>query len=269
MSGSAEFTDVMKVGGAVLGVEDAKGRLLGQNDETFAIVGEEVSEDPGDIVLVSSFAIGRGMLETGVKERPNSVSELQRLATIGQPLLHATWAEHIPKKTTGQVLLTQQELGPQTGNQPRILEILRTIGVLLAHDDVPTINENDAISHEEITFGSNDVLSATLAANMQLSKRFGQVRLFLLTDVNGVYKNLKDPTTRMPIIDSVNSQQGVAQGAPSRLRIGGMESKFQAARIARYAGVPTYVYNPADGHREAAVEGEIGTYFPVWTPHNP
>jgi glutamate 5-kinase len=268
MSELGRYTDVIKVGGAVLGVENDHKELVGQNDHMFEVVGGEISDSSNAVVLATSFAIGRGMLEDGLMTRPDDdVPELQRLATIGQPLLHAAWAGNIQKKT-GQILLTGQELKPELENQSRVEEILRTVQVLLEHDNVPVVNENDAISHEEITFGSNDILSATLAVAMQRSGRFGQVRLFMLTDVNGVYRDHEDPRSRIPVMENPQNYMALAKGPASNFRIGGMASKLKAAGIARFASVPSYVYNPADGPRECAVEGEIGTYFPAWVAHN-
>jgi glutamate 5-kinase len=267
----AGYTDMVKVGGAVLGVEGDNGQPIRQNDETFAALGEEVAASPNDVVLATSFAIARGMIETETAVRPDpdteeGMAELQALAAVGQPLVHQTWNESIPgNRSAAQILLTRQELGEQA----RVREILRTIGVLLTGDHVPVVNENDAISHEEIKFGSNDILSAMLAIAMQRSERFGQVRFFMLTDVNGVHKDPKNPNTRIPVVEDPMKYMHLATDPRSKFSIGGMRSKLEAAHMARMAGIPTYIYNPADGPREVAVEGEIGTYIPVWRVHNP
>ncbi len=271
MSETDVYTDVIKVGGAVLGIEDDAEQLIGINEKIFDRVGKEVSEDAvNNIAIVTSFAIGRGMLETGTAVRPDDceVPELQRFATIGQPLVQQRWAKAIPKKTTGEVLLTGQEIDSASENAKRLAEILRTFGVLFDHGDVPVVNENDAITHEEITFGSNDLLASELARRMHSSELFGQVRLFLLTDVNGVYVNKDDPKTRIPVIENAAKYKDVAEGPASKLSIGGMKTKLKAAIYARYAGIPAYIYNPADGPRQRAVEGEIGTYFPAYTPRS-
>lgn len=270
MSEVGGYTDIMKAGGAVLGVENGGGQPIRVNQEAFDSIGQEISGAENNIVLVSSFAIARGMAEAGVVTRPDDdeISELQRLAAIGQPLVQRAWAEAIPDKTTAELLLTREELEDTF----RLREILRTLQTFSSHDDVPVVNENDAISHEEISFGGNDVLSAMLAMGMQRSQNFGQIRLFMLTDVNGVYEDKDDPDTRIPVITSQQLsryEREVAEESDSQFTIGGMKSKFKAASITTYAGIPTYIYNPADGPREAAIEGDIGTYFPAWEAHNP
>lgn len=269
MSEIVEYTDVMKAGGAILGVEE-QGEPVRQNDEAFASVGQEISEAKNHIVLGTSFAIGRGMIHTGLTVRPpkEAIRELKRLAAIGQPLVQRTWDENIPHKTTAEVLLTRKELDRAPPNQARLLETLDTIETFFEHGDVPVVNENDVISHEEITFGSNDILLAILAAAMQESRRFGQVRYFMLTDVNGVYADPDDPTTRIPVIENIRQFRHLALGPASNMSIGGMESKFDAAEITKYAHIPTYIYNPLEGSRQMAIDGEIGTYFPAWSAHN-
>ncbi len=59
----------------------------------------------------------------------------------------------------GQVLLTYDALK----HRERHLNARNTLLNLIAHRIVPVINENDAISTEEIQFGDNDVLAALVA----------------------------------------------------------------------------------------------------------
>jgi glutamate 5-kinase len=269
MSEVDRYTDIIKAGGAALGIENGDDQPVRVNQEAFDQIGREISAAENDIVLVSSFAIAHGMAEAGVTTRPGDeeIPELQRLAAIGQPLVQRAWSEAIPGKTTAELLLTREEIDDEF----RRREILRTLQTFFSHGDVPVANENDAISHEEISFGSNDILSALLAMAMQRSGNFDQVRLFMLTDVNGVYADKDDPDTRIPVItgQELSRYEGVAQDSDSQFTIGGMKSKFKAASIAVYSQIPTYIYNPADGPREAAIAGDIGTYFPIWEAHNP
>ncbi|HVX56742.1 MAG TPA: hypothetical protein VHA37_03340, partial [Candidatus Saccharimonadales bacterium] len=140
MSEAGAYTDILKVGGAVLGIENGDGEPVRLNQEILDRVGEEVSAAKNDILVVSSFAIARGMMEAGVSERPDDseMPELQRLAAIGQPLVQRAWAEAIPDKTTAELLLTREELSDDF----RLREILRTVKVFFSHGDVPVTNEN-------------------------------------------------------------------------------------------------------------------------------
>jgi len=120
------------------------------------------------------------------------------------------------------------------------------------------------VTHEEIAVGGCDILSAYLAALLAQSPLFGtDIRLFLMTDVNGVYKDKDKPETRIPVIEDTSKYQSSAKGPSSPHTAGGMAAKFDAANIAKKAGVDTWIFNPSLGDKAAAVRGEIGTYFPA------
>jgi glutamate 5-kinase len=266
--------DIMKVGGKLLAYQRLRGNSVLMNDLIFDRVGEEIAADSGDIVLVTSAAISAGMSVTNLHERPSKetdMPELQRLSAVGRRHIENAWADAMPGREIGGLSLTSRELD----DIDRREETLRVIKALFAHGEVPVVNENDAITHEEISFGSNDILAASLAARMQGSDLFGTVRLFLLTDVNGVYdrkpgtppffgeEGMLDPHSRIPVIENTADYRHLAGESDDELSIGGMASKFHAVDIAKAAGVDTWVYSPGFGNRQQAVEGEIGTYFPA------
>jgi glutamate 5-kinase len=260
MSVAGEFTDVMKAGGAVLAPE--KDGVITINQEAFSSIGREISEDEGRIVLVSSAAIAAGIIAIGATintDKEVAMPELQRFAAVGWRHVHNRWADSIEGKETGGLLLTREELSHTTDRN----ETFRVIQALFASNEVPIVNENDVVAHEEIKFGSNDILSAILAMRMKNSERFGPIRLFLLTDVDGVYEDKNDPETRIPVISDTDDYRQLAVDSESQLRIGGMASKFEAVDIAQSVGIDTWIYNPADGPRSLAVAGIIGTYFPA------
>lgn len=256
-------TDVMKGGGAAFTIEAPDGSLVGINEEVFSSVAREISEEEErNIALVTSLGIARGMLAEGINMRPDketAMTELQRLSVKGWVPLVNDWDRAIGGERAGPIQLTREDLE----NAVRCAETMKLLYELFRHGDVPVANENDATTHAEITFGSNDILSAIMAAQMQHSGLFGEVRLFMLTDVDGVYEDLEDPSTRIPVIEEVDEYSHLAVESDSVHHIGGMESKFVAVEIAKEAGVPSYIYDPSHGHRQRAVDGEIGTYFPV------
>lgn len=261
MSEVLKNADVIKAGGAALLDKNADG-TVSVRQGVFGAVAEEVSqEEERNIALVSSIAIAKGMMVTGTKIRPDkevAMPQLQRLSVRGWPHVVNDWDGAI-SRDTGPVLLTRQELDDEGMRD----EALHLIYEMFRHGEVPLINENDAITHDEITYGSNDILSAILAARMQRSELFGDVRLFLLTDVDGVYEDINDPNTRIPVIANAEDYSYLAVDSDSVHHIGGMTSKLAAVEIAKEAGVPSYIYNPAHGPRQRAVDGEIGTHFPV------
>lgn len=260
MNEMIERADVMKVGTKTLTHMTADGSV-NINVEAFKAIGAEVAESE-DLVLVSSAAIALGMMATGLLVRPDMKTEmrkLQRLGNVGQRPLDTLWAQAIKDKVTASMLLSRRALEDPVLSQ-EAMEVLREH--LLAGDKT-VVNETHGISHDEIGFGSNDILGAWLARDMQKSALFGEVRLFLLTDVNGLYQDKDDPKTRIPVVEDTSDFRHLAFDTNSEHGIGGMMSKFDAVDIAKIAGVNTWIYNPADGHRERAVSGEIGTYFPA------
>ena len=113
------------------------------------------------IIVVSSGAIGAGMAELGLKQRPKRLDELQAAAAIGQSKLMAVYDKLFGKYgiTVAQVLLTHDDLK----DRARHLNAHNTLATLLAHGAVPIINENDTVAVEEIKFGDNDRLGALTA----------------------------------------------------------------------------------------------------------
>jgi glutamate 5-kinase len=104
---------------------------------------------------------------------------------------------------------------------------------LLKRRIVPIINENDAVSVEEITFGDNDRLAALVACAVQAQL------LVVLTDVDGVLEHGK-PIGR---IDELTHHHTIALGSSKEISTGGMASKLAAARIVRHAGIPMIIAN--------------------------
>lgn len=216
-------------------------------------------------ILISSAAITAGMCYTGVSERPSKqdMPLLQRFASIGWRHVLNSWSEALPGDTVGELLLTEHELHLKSERQ----EALRTIYTLLQYGDIPIINENDAISHDEISFGDNDILAATLAAKLRQSPLFGDtVRLVILSDVHGVYRDRNDPSTLISCIKDIQAHSSIAGGAGSHSGTGGMVSKFRAANIAGAAHVECWVtHGKTPGSVLGALNQTCGTHFALPT----
>ncbi len=85
-------------------------------------------------------------------------------------------------RQVAQVLLTRIGLD----DRERYLNTDRTLMTLLKLGVVPIVNENDTVSTEEIRFGDNDNLSATVV------NLIGADLLILLTDVDGLFREAAD-----------------------------------------------------------------------------
>ena len=120
-------TVVVKVGTAVLA--DSEGRL---NRRRISSLARQISGLPGRglrVVLVSSGAIGAGMGQLGMRERPNNVPQLQAAAAVGQGQLMRAYDEAFKRHglATGQVLLTRDDFNARL----RYLNARNTIFALL------------------------------------------------------------------------------------------------------------------------------------------
>lgn len=217
------------------------------------------------VIVVSSAAIAAGMHLTRTNKRPSNedMHLLQRLASIGWRHILNKWDTALKDFTIGELLLTEHELSLDTKQQ----EALRTIHTLLQHGDIPIVNENDAISHTEISFGDNDILSAILTAAIRQSPLFGNtVKLAILSDVNGVYEDKDDPSTLIPCIKDIQRYASVAQGAGSSHGTGGMASKFRAASIVHSAGAECWITHGKTADSLINALGKTcGTHFEL--PH--
>lgn len=205
------------------------------------------------IILVSSGAIGAGMAELGLKQRPKRLDELQAAAAVGQSKLMAIYDKLFGEFgiTVAQVLLTHDDLK----NRARHLNAHNTLATLLAHGAVPIINENDTVAVEEIKFGDNDRLGALTATLIDADL------LVILSHVEGLLDREGSVISAVPQI--TREIESLAGGTDRITSVGGMKSKVDAARIVTRAGIPLVI---ANGNRLNVVRDvlageEVGTMF--------
>lgn len=192
-----------------------------------------------EVVLVSSGAVAGGMRKIGRSRRPDSVSQMQALAALGQSRLIMAYEEAFARygEKVAQVLLTRDDLS----NRRRYLNARNTLFTLLSWKVLPIINENDTVVVDELKFGDNDNLSA-MVTNLSESGL-----LINLTNIEGLYD--KDPF-KNPDAQLINKVEridrkiaGFASAIPGFLGTGGMASKISAAHKVALAGVPTIIAN--------------------------
>jgi glutamate 5-kinase len=262
--------DILKVGTNVgaYSIKDEHGNdiPIGLNVPVFEHIGNMQSEGR-KVVIVSSIAIAAGMIDTGTRVKPSketAMDELRALSCVGWGKILSAWDATIAG-VTGGMQLTRNELKPT--DQLHAIEqslALDTIYSMLGFGGKPIVNENDAIADEEISFGDNDILAALLGVSMVRSPdRFNSVRLFLMSNTNGVYEDKDDEETRIPIIANTQEYRHLALESDSTNGTGGMKSKFDAADIVNTFGIDMYVFDPRNGaHINDAIAGKVGTYFP-------
>ncbi len=206
------------------------------------------------VTIVSSGAIALGMGRLGLKARPKDMPWLQAAAAAGQSTLMRRWEDAFEPLgvTTAQVLLTHADLADRT----RTNNARSALAVLFEAGAVPIINENDAVSVEEIKFGDNDQLASMVVPLCDADA------LLLLSDVDGL---LDDRGVRVPFVRSIAKEARQHAGeSRSGVGTGGMVSKLEAARRATIAGASAII---APARRQGVVTdvlagGDVGTLFP-------
>ncbi|MEW6375649.1 MAG: glutamate 5-kinase [Thermodesulfobacteriota bacterium] len=226
---------VVKVGSSILA---SVGK--GLHHEVFSHLAREISElkrQGYEIVLVSSGAIAAGMEKLGYKTRPQSITQKQATAAVGQSRLINIYEGQFSRyqQMVAQILLTHDDLS----HRRRFLNARNTLLALLELGIIPIINENDTVVVDEIKFGDNDNLSALITNLIEADL------LIILTNIEGLCD--ADPKVNpqarcIPLVEDIDTDmEGIAGETTSEMSVGGMLSKIQAAqKVARF-GIPTVV----------------------------
>jgi glutamate 5-kinase len=215
----------------------------------------EVVRDGHQCLLVSSGAVGAGLMLMGLTERPKDLPSIQACAAIGQSRLMRLYETLFQRHGlhVAQLLLSHQDIDSRT----RYQNARNTMERLLRFQNVvPIINENDSVAVEELRFGDNDSLSAEVAILAQADL------LLILTSVEGLLDQQKKLIPKVTDIDAVMHLASEEIGAYST---GGMVTKLQAAKVALQAGIPGVIASGlVPGVISAAVAGKpVGTQFLV------
>ena len=235
---------VIKVGTSTL--THPTGNLNIRKTEQLCRVLSDLKNAGHELVLVSSGAIGMGVGKLGLGRRPGDMPTKQAAAAVGQCELMYVYDNLFSQyhHVVAQVLLSAGDV-----NDPhRRTNVHNTLARLLELGALPIINENDAVSTDEIgvvtTIGENDTLSAIVARLVEADL------LVLLSDINGLYTAdpHKDPAARLiPEVRELTDEiLALADGKGSELATGGMATKLKAARICMEAGCDMVIANGAE-----------------------
>ncbi|MGV8085863.1 MAG: glutamate 5-kinase [Candidatus Bilamarchaeum sp.] len=227
----------------------------------------ELKNSGHQIVIVTSGAIGAGMSQLKMQEKPSDLVLKQACAAIGQSSIISYYERYFKEygKLVAQVLLTQDDLLDKT----KRTNIINTLSLLLKMDVIPIINENDVVSTNEIApveksnewlnFGDNDALSAAIACGIKANL------LILLTDVDGLYDSypINIQSKIIQKVDHIDRDLEKIASGKGKLGRGGMLSKITAAKNAMRHGIPTIIANGQKANiLEKLSNGEaIGTLF--------
>jgi glutamate 5-kinase len=232
---------------------DAQNHLSVRQIEGLVAQIATLHEQKKQIIVVSSGAIGAGMSELGLKQRPKKLDELQAAAAVGQSKLMAVYDELFGKFgiTVAQILLTHDDLKDRT----RHLNAHNTLATILAHGAVPIINENDTVAVEEIKFGDNDRLGALAATLIDADL------LIILSHVEGLLEGKGRVISAVPEI--TREIESLAGDTDRTTSVGGMKSKIDSAKIVTRAGIPLVIANGERPNvlRDILAGEEVGTIF--------
>ena len=247
---------VVKVGSTTLAHESGKINLRRMEEISWALT--DLRNRGKEIILVSSGAIAVGFDRLGMTERPRDIRGKQTASAVGQAVLMQIYQNFFISynQKVAQILLTRDVMMDETRRE----HARNTFSSLLALGVIPIVNENDAISTEELSFSENDILSAHVA------RLTDSDLLILLSDTDGFYDSApENPNARLiAYVEEIDEKiEAMAGGSNSGLGTGGMIAKLTAAKMAFESGVdmilasgkdPSIVFDLLDGK-------EVGTYF--------
>jgi len=248
---------VVKVGSSVL-TDDGRVR-----PRVFSDLARQVATlmtQGRQVVIVSSGAIAMGSRILGWERPGRSIPEMQAAAAVGQIDLVEAYRRRFARHglRVAQVLVTRVGLE----DRERYLNARHTLEALLRLSVVPVVNENDTVATDEIRFGDNDNLSATVVNLVD-----GDL-LVLLTNVDGLYREAPLPGGRKAplfgVVEAIGAEvERAAGGAGGAFGRGGMITKLQAARAAARAGAATAICNgrSRDVLLRVAAGQPVGTLF--------
>ncbi len=265
---------VVKFGTGIL--SSSKGGLDSRRMSYLADQISQLHRQGKKVVIVSSGAVWAGMTKLGLKYRPSQIADFQACAAIGQNLLMTHYEKIFARRkwTVAQILLTHEDLRhPQRSHNVR-----QTLLHLLSRNVIPIINENDAVSFDEIKFGDNDQLAAMVHELIRAHACIilSNVDGFMAGDVPSVVSAVHElsrhhssvkahpkPQVLSTIRKITAEIERQAGGSNSHHSVGGMRSKLLAAKRVLKTGKPLVI---ANGHTPnillRLIRGEpLGTIF--------
>jgi glutamate 5-kinase len=214
-----------------------------------------------EMVMVSSGAMAAGRERLGFPQLPKEIPAKQMLSAVGQPRLMALYEQlfGLYQLTVAQVLLTRTDLA----DRRRYINSRNTLAALLKQRVIPIINENDTVATEEIRVGDNDNLSALVANLIEADL------LIMLTDQPGLFTADPRNDASAKLIQTVSdpsipqSLWEAAGGSDGRLGVGGMQTKLQAADLARRSGSAAIIASGSEPNviSRLVAGDKLGTHF--------
>ena len=245
---------VIKIGSAVLLHDDGFSQDAFRNLVQGVV---EIRKRGIKVVVVCSGAVALGMERLELNKRPDNLSAVQAVASVGQGILAHKWSEELSHMnvSTAQILLTHDDLH----DRRRFISARNTLRALINMDTVPIINENDAVAVDEIKMGDNDILASIVVSLVDAD------HLIICSSVEGLltFEDGHEPRliSRVGEID-VGIRRVVTQ-EKSSVGSGGMGTKLEAIHRVNKLGVSGQIVNGSlPGILLDCASGKmVGTWF--------
>jgi glutamate 5-kinase len=186
---------------ALVVVKIGSSSITGENSEQLGLVcklAANLREQGTAVVVVSSGAIASSAPVLGITAKATDLPTSQAMAAVGQLRLMADYQRLLSgfNLIAGQVLLTVENMEtPETRSNA-----LQAFSRLLEMGVIPIVNENDTVATQEIRFGDNDGLAASVATLL------GADLMILLSDVDAIYTGPPEQDGSRPIA-RISSQE--------------------------------------------------------------
>lgn len=176
------------------------------------------------VVIVSSGAIALGLKKLNLDKEPESFTEKQAIAAIGQAELIKTYQQYFSEynQTVAQVLLTKDVVK----NEVRRQNATNTLNRLLQMGIIPVINENDTVSTDDIILDDNYPLTlgvAELIDSLTILVKLKGIKEYMIIK-KGEYDSIKVNEEKLfdtveAITHSIGASHDLKAGFPEKLSI--------------------------------------------------
>jgi glutamate 5-kinase len=233
----------IKVGSNVITQEDGSlndGRILRIVEDVAVLYKQGI-----EVILISSGAVAAGRSGVSPSKKTNIVAAKQIWAAIGQVKLMSSYQFLFGKYgiQAGQLLATKESFR----DRRHYLNMKNCISAMLENNVLPIVNENDAISINELMFTDNDELSGLISSMMDCKS------LIILSNVDGVYKGItgeKETDLIARIDEKSEDLDKYITSSKSGFGRGGMITKCSIARKIAAQGIDVFI---ANGTRDSII----------------
>src|ERR1700761_7419738 len=191
-----------------------------------------------EVVLVSSGAVAFGRSLISISDKFDAIATRQLFASIGQVKLINTYAAGFEKFNIlcSQVLVTKEDFRDRL----HYLNMKNCLEILLQHQVIPIVNENDVVSVTELMFTDNDELAGLIASMLNAQA------LILLTNVDGIYDgnpNEEGSSIINEVLDTGIDFSSFITSGRSQFGRGGMITKSHMAQKTARLGIAVHIAN--------------------------